>query len=297
MRTPSWSVMPSVMPSVVGLVVTLLGGCGGGAPAPKTAGPAAKRPPKTAIAFVTVYEGLLPVACFDAAKQAWGAGKACLELLPVEAEVRLEDQRVVKLTGHRTPTVTGCALETKLPMYDDAKADKPGAVAVWPATSPARFHRVSWDATKKGAQDLKPEHRDAVARAMAKLGPVQGVSLVQAASADLDDDGASELLVSATTTSYQPDKNTGGFAALFAQRGAEMALIRRSEQGVFRVEGTLDLDDDGLVEVLFSERASHPAPGGGLQRSDAFSLGRLDGAALATTRAVESCWPPLHKGE
>lgn len=290
MRIPSWS--------VVGLVAPLLAGCGGGGPASKTAaGPAGKRAPKSAIAFVTVYEGLLPVACFDATKGAWAAGKACLALLPLEADVRLEDQRVVKLTGHRTPSVTGCTLETKLPMYDDAKGDKPGAVAVWPATSPARFRRVAWDATKKGAADLKPEHRDAVARAMGKLGPVQGVSLVQAASADLDDDGASELLISATTTSYQPDKNTGGFAALFAQRGADMALIRRSEQGMFRVEGTLDLDDDGLVEVLFSERAAHPAPGGGVQRSDAFALAHFEGGAVVASRSVESCWPPLHKGE
>lgn len=281
--------------SSVSLLAVSLIGCGAGAPPPKSAsGPVGKRAQKSAIAFVSVYEGLLPVACFDAAKGAWSAGKACLDLLPVEADVRLEDQRVVKLTGHRTPSITGCTLETKLPMYDDAKGDKPGTVAVWPASSPARFHRVSWDATKKGAADLAPERRDAVAKAMTKLGPAQGVSLVQAASADLDDDGTSELLISATTTSYRPDKGSGGFAALFVQRGAEMALVRKSEQGMFRVEGTLDLDDDGLFEVLFSERAAHSVPGGGVQRSDSFALTRFEGGALVASRAVESCWPPQH---
>ncbi len=270
-------------------------GCGGATSAAKVeapTGPAPKRAPRSAIVFVSVYEGLLPVACFDAPKKAWRTGKACLDLLSLEDEVRLErDQRVVKLTGHRTPTITGCTLETKLPMFDDAKGEKPGSIAVWPANDPARFHRIGWGATQKGSADLKPEERDALARGMAKVGPVSGVSVVQAASADLDDDGQSELVVSATTTSFHPGKKAGGFAALLVHGPGqkEMAVVRSSDHAVFRAEGTIDLDDDGLPELVFSERTAHPNG----QRSDSYALAHWSGSAVAALPPVESCWPPI----
>ncbi len=284
----------TAMRSLAFVVCLGLAGCGSSTKPPVAGRPApvGKRAPSTAIVFVVAYEALLPVACFDAVKLAWATGSACLSLLPIDTPIRLEhDSKVVKSTGRRVPTVTGCTLATELVMFDGADAEKPGALGVWPASSTAQFRRIAWDATQKGSVDLKPNERGALARGMAKVGRIEdGVALVQTASADLDDDGTSELILSANTAGFDPSKKNGFGALLvgFASQ-PEMAVVRSSDHTVFRAEGSIDLNDDGLAELLISERTSHPNG----QRSDSYTFARFEGGSVAPLPPVESCWPPL----
>ncbi len=263
------------------------------APAPTKPAPVAKRPPRSGALFTVAYEALLPVACYDAKRSAWGVGAECVELLPDGAVVALESGRTAKTGGRRVPTITDCALDTPLVMFDDAKLEKPGSWAIWPPVAQGRARRLAWESTKKGADVLGEADRARLGAAMTKLAPSWNrgglVSVVQTASADLDADGASEIFFSATGGGFDPAARTGA-SALFvgAASGGPLTAVRTSDHAVFRVEGVVDVDDDGLSEAWISARTFHASG----MRTDAMLVARPTAEGLATTPPVESCWPP-----
>ncbi len=288
--------------SLAGSLLTL--GCGASqkppAPAPAIAtraAPTAKRPAKSAVFFTVAFEALLPVACFDAKSGAWRSGEKCYDLLPTtdmtspsgsKASVKLESGRTAKVGGWRVPSITGCTLTTPLLMFEDAAGESPGSYAIWPEDAGQRVHRINWEGTKKGAEALDGPARGRLAEATRKVIATSMVSVVQVASADLDGDEQSELLFSVNAGNFDPVTRTGLSILFHAYPNEEPIAVRTSDHSVFRVEGTLDLNDDGLGEVWISERTFHP---NGL-RTDGITLAHFEGAHLVPQPPLESCWPP-----
>jgi hypothetical protein len=277
-------------------------GCGGTQPAPAAAAktrpaPSAKRPAKSAVFFTVAFEALLPVACFDAKAAQWLTGEKCYGLLPStdmtspsgsKASVKLESGRVAKVGGWRIPTITGCTLTTPLLMFENAAQETPGSYAMWPEDAGERVHRITWESTKKGAEALDAPTRTRLGEATQKVIPTKMVSVVQVASADLDGDEHSELLYSVNAGSFDPVARKGASILFHGHLDEPPVMVRSSDHSVFRVEGTVDLNDDGLGEVWISERTFHP---NGL-RTDGMALLRFDGPSLVPLPPMESCWPP-----
>jgi len=112
---------------------------------------------------------------------------------------------------------------------------------------------------------------------------------VQAASADLDNDGTSEMLYSISGAGFDPASRKGKSALLVSHSLAdEMVAIRSSDHAVFRVEGIVDVDDDGVGEVWLSERTFHPNG----MRTDTMTLAWHAAGGLTPLTPMESCWPP-----
>ncbi len=273
----------------------LITACGGKTPntvaAPKP--PPAPKPQRAAHSgalFVVDYQALLPVGCYDEKTKRWDSGEKCIDMLPDDVTVQLESGRTVKASGHRIPdAITDCKLTTPLLMFEDAASEKPGTFAVWPPKSEGRVHRIDWGATKGGAAGFPEKDRDRLARALAKIGSSDPVQIVQAASADLDADGTSEMLYSINGVGFDPATRKGKSALLVSHAMADdIVAIRASDNAVFRVEGVVDVDDDGLNEVWFSERTFH-ANG---SRTDTMVLARHTPEGLSALPPQESCWPP-----
>jgi hypothetical protein len=266
-------------------------GCGSSTPSPTSKAAAATKPaPKatkqgrSAVFFVVDFEALLPVACFDHHKGEWKNGEACYELLPDAPEIELEGKRVVKAGGWRVPTITNCTLSTPLLMFEGAASEKPGTLAVWPAGR--RVDRVEWPSGK--VADVAPDVQARLGSAMAKLGNETTVKVVQVTQTDLDADGASDALFSATTGSFDPQVGKGIAALFYAPAGGDPIALRTSDHAVFRVEAITDVDDDGLPEVFASERTFHPNG----RKSDAMTLLHWTPGGMSPLPPLESCWPP-----
>lgn len=268
-------------------------GCGGSSQQPAASAkptsfsaPKAARAAKSGIFFVVDYEALLPVACFDAKKNSWTSGEPCYELMPEGSDVQLELGRTATARGWRVPELTECVLGTPLLEFEGAKTEKPATFAVWPPGDRAR--RISWEATKKGAESLPAADRTRLARAMAKVVPSESVHLIQAATADLDGDGASDFLFSATGGGFDPAGRKGAAALFYGAADGELTPVRTSDHAVFRVEGVVDVDDDGVLEVWSSERTFHVNG----MRTDSMTLARRSPQGLTAMDTRETCWPP-----
>jgi hypothetical protein len=294
-----------------------IGGCAARAPIAEPAAvpatPKANGGDRSAVLFVVAFDALLPIGCHDARTKRWSAGAACLDLVPDDAEVLFESGRRAKTGGTRTPVVSDCTLPTKLLRFEPqrpaeapsakkgAKApDRPlssdepaGSWAIWSTGDPPRPRRLLWEGTKKGSADLADGDLEQLAAAWRALASGDELRVVQGASADLDDDGTSELYFSVHGAGFDPAARTGTSALLFAARpGAPLVPVRTSNHAVYRVDGVVDLDGDGRSELWLTERTFHET---GL-RTDAFALARRDGGALTPLEAIESCSPRVRVG-
>lgn len=239
--------------------------------------------------FVVDFEALLPVGCYDAARKKWLSGAACLDVVPDDATVQIEGGRVAKTGGHRVPNVTQCSLDTELLNVEGGAKETAASYAIWPATAEDRVRRVDWGATKGGAAEFPEKDKPRVTAAMEKLGSAGSVHVVQITSADLDGDGTSEILYSVTGNGFDPATKKGTSALLLSDhRFPEMVVVRSSDHAVFRMEGIVDVDDDGLKELWISERTFHPNG----MRSDSMTLAWPSPGGLSPLPPVESCWPP-----
>lgn len=269
--------------------------CGGKTPntaATPKASPAPKplRAAHSGALFVVEYQALLPVGCYDEHTKRWESGEKCIDLVGFDATVQLESGRTAKASGHRIPDgITDCKLTTSLLMFEDAASEKPGTFAVWPPKSDGRVRRIDWSATKGGAAGFPEKDRARLSRALTEIGSSDPVQIVQAASADLDADGTSEMLYSINGVGFDPASRKGKSALLVSHAMADnMLAIRSSDHAVFRVEGIVDVDDDGISEVWLSERTFHPNG----TRTDTQTLAWHSPGGLAPLTPVESCWPP-----
>jgi len=283
-RRPSRSLRS--LPAIGCLV--LIAGCGPSAPKPVEPVVHSKRAETTSVFFVVDYEALLPVACHDAKKHVWASGAKCLEMMPDEATVRLESGRSAKIIGKRVPTIDSCTLSTTLLEFEDAKAEKPGTFAMWPDSEIDAPHRIKWDATKKGSDGLSEHEKVIFGSAASKALDTSNIKVIQVASADLDADGASEVVVSATSGGFDPTAKTGT-AGLFAldRKADTFMTVRTSPNGPYRLEGTIDVNGDGMRELLLSERRFQPSGA----RTDTFMVLRFVDGKFENVAEVESCWP------
>ncbi|MCA9696108.1 MAG: hypothetical protein KC431_01200 [Myxococcales bacterium] len=213
-------------------------------------------PPETSAVLFSVDGSLLPIGCFDKAKNALASGSDCAALVAEGSEVYMEDsfgKKALEKTGAGTANSL-CGDEGALPVA----ALTEGAVydwAVWPKSLGPTFKQISPDTWSDRGARLEEVEAKAVQAAMAKVRNVNGeFQPKQKASIDIDGDGKDELFVSAIMLNPS-DPDTYLVSGLFVAMGGDlgtMTLVEKAKPGradVIRLRGVVDLDGDGKREL------------------------------------------------
>jgi hypothetical protein len=153
-------------------------------------------------------------------------------------------------------------------------------------------HRISWEATKKGSEGLGEHERELLGKAVHTSLETDAIKVMQVATADIDADGTSEIFISVVGSDFDPVSGKGQAGLFFLRHGAGGAAdvvkpVRTSSVGVYRVEGTVDLDGDGTRELWISERRFHPNG----SKTDSMVIERPTAQGFESVGDVETCWP------
>jgi hypothetical protein len=213
------------------------------------------KPPETSSVVFSVDGALLPLACFDKAKNALLSGSECAGLVGEGSEVYMESsfgKKALEKTGSGTAMST-CGDEGAIPTAAlSAGADYDWAV--WPKSVAPTFEQLSPDTWSDRGARLEDAEAKAIQDAIAKVRDAKGDFLPkQKASLDVDGDGKKELFVSAVLISPS-DPDTYLFSGLFMAPGGDLGniqLIDRTKKGtdVIKLFGAVDLDGDGKREL------------------------------------------------
>lgn len=262
MRAPSLLSLPSTRRLAwTGLVWTGLActACGEApppaAPKPKAAPVETPAPPPTVAPYGRVFmaaseTGLVPVACHEAHVPKFSTGAACLALMPVGGEVKLDSGATAKITGSGPAACGGGqalvvqAAPEALRGHATAPADA-SFVEVLPPMTP--------DEAAKAAPGLAAQLAAVVSAEHPTLGDTKRLQLRQLAEIDLDGDRKPERLASVTLPGADEDAGPA-FAALYLVPVEADARPRKlkGEPGAgvqYTVLGALDLDADGRPEL------------------------------------------------
>ncbi len=242
--------------------LALVAGCGlpacGGKPPPK---PAPPPPPAVPLAgepqsgalFASVRDALLPIGCYDARKKAWGAGEACVAMLPQGTQVAMETGAPRQIVGHEAPDL-GCDLGAVL------RTDGPSlGFAVYPAavrpTVRALPRRRGYSRGVAQAPLLADEKAKIEAQLKAPDAPGNGVmSGSVAATLDLDGDGKDDRVLVVRLGPAALRSRFEYVGAIYVARSAtgRVDLVAADEGADFELRGTLDLDQDGVRELWYA---------------------------------------------
>ncbi len=260
MRAP---LLPSLFVSLVGALGLA---CGEAAPPPAaTAAPApvvapAPAPPAKphGRVFLAASEsGLIPIACHEAHVPRFATGAACLALVAVGSEVRMESGALAKVTGTGPAACGGGqalvvdAAPAGLRGHATAPSD-PAFVETVPPSTPA-------DAAESAPEGLLARVAAVVGTDYPALGDAKRLEMLQLhqwSEIDLDGDGKPEGLASVTLPAATSDEDDAppAFAAIYLVASAGDGRPRKikGEPGAglqYTVLGAVDLDADGRPEL------------------------------------------------
>lgn len=262
MRAPS---LPPISLTLTWLMLVLMcTGCGEAGTSTSGPSPAAQKPaaapvPTPPAAPVTPFgrvfmiageTGLAPVACHEGHVSKFSTGAACLALMPVGSEVKLEAGALAKVTGTGTaacgggPAVVVEATPEALRGHATAPADA-NFVEVLPPMTPQEAAKAAPELTASLAALVLADHPT--------LGDTAKLQLRQLAEIDLDGDKQPERLASVTLPGADEDAGPA-FAAIYLVPKEAEARPRKlkGEPGAgvqYTILGALDLDADGRPEL------------------------------------------------
>lgn len=210
-------------------------------------------PPETSMVFFQVEGALIPLACFDKDKGTLGAGSACLDLVPADAQVRVSggDQAFNKKVGERAdPT---CLAGTGKKNALSAEALTGGAeftFGAWPPSTLKIVTLVPSDSTSPSATQLDD---DTLAK-LAKVVPAKGkLTAQQVAEIDFDGNDKKDGIYSVFVPNPKMAEQYSWSGVFLAPDGNLDALVllakSSSKKDVFEVLGTLDIDGTGNREL------------------------------------------------
>jgi hypothetical protein len=215
-------------------------------------------PPEISATFFILDGALVPLGCFDKAKNKLAAGKDCLALTPPGAEVYLKSAHSAQVDVIGAPKRALCEIGDGEPTSLTSPLVDSGAVFDW-ATSPKsaaqKVLSVSPD-TWGNAPSASDEERAAVQAAAAAVDKQVGANKAevhQAASIDLDGDGKDERVFSAYVVNPR-DTARYLFSGIFVARGSDptkLLLVEqtRTNSEVFKLRAAADLNGDGVHEL------------------------------------------------
>ena len=220
------------------------------APAPVVAPPAK---PHGRVFLAASEAGLIPIACHEAHVPKFSTGDACLALVAVGSELRLESGALAKVTGTGpAPCGGGQALVVDTPPealrgHATAPPD-PGFVETVPPSNPA-------EAVASAPEGLLGRVAAVVATDYPALGDAKALQLQQWSEIDLDGDGKPEGLASVMLPAVGgEDDAPPAFAGVYLVPSGEGGRPRKikGEPGSglqFMILGAVDLDADGRPEL------------------------------------------------
>lgn len=212
--------------------------------------PAAPVKPFGRVFMIAGETGLAPVACHEGHVPKFSNGEACMALVPVGSEVKLEAGALAKVTGTGTaacgggPAVVVEATAEALRGHATAPADA-NFVEVLPPTTPQEAARAAPELTASLAAQVLAEYPT--------LGDTKTLQLRQLAEIDLDGDKQPERLASVTLPGADEDSGPAYAAIYLVPKEADARPRKlKGEPGKgeqYTILGALDLDADGKPEL------------------------------------------------
>lgn len=207
------------------LPLLLLVGCG-------AAPPAARRPPVVLLYAPATDPALTPVACHRP-RRGYGSGPVCAAQVTPGSDVRLEGGRRVSLGTFRSLTCGGPAL----PAFE-AEGATADAFALWPPDGPPL---------------KRPDHEPdgGYSPAIDRLTGGERGRIVGTVRVDLDGDRLLERIYQV----FLEESRRSGLALTNGKRPHEARwLLLRDTDYPYAIEAVVDLDRDGVAEVLAVQR-------------------------------------------
>jgi hypothetical protein len=227
------------MTRIVALSV-VLAACGGSQTKPVSKAAPGKLDVSVAL-MLPVGDGLVPVACWDAAQKKVRGGEGCLDLVTPGTAVRYDDGASAQVTGQAPTNAAACGVDR----VASVSGGEGAAFAVWPDSATLGIQRVGEGRTPEPAEK---QALQALAHASAPDAK-QEVVILQAVELDLGEAKPVRLYsVSQDATDTTPGRFA--FSALIAADDAgQLHVLESSRAKAWKVEATLDLDHNGKREV------------------------------------------------
>lgn len=224
-----------------------------GSARPGDAGAAQPGAATAALRIVHLVEGeaLFPLACWDLAGSSWHTPATCVAALEAAGTVQLGNERyAIVETLENTDETTGIE-------RFGVELDRAGPNAVYALSGiagaglVADFGHTRREHAPTAAAALPAEQRRAVAKAVGF--DADALTFLQAESADIDGDGASETLVSvhaATGGDEELGLDTKGFIVAVADGPVPTVTRLHAATGArLRILGTFDVNQDDTAEI------------------------------------------------
>ncbi len=214
-------------------------------------------PPEAMTAIFAVDGALIPLACFDPSGKKILGGKACLDLVPADAEVLLKAETGMQLDKLGARKNALCEVADKPGSFSTAATEKGDRfeVALYPKSLTPGLLLMAPETKKDKALELTEEEKTALIAAIkANGGKTEGgpLRIAQRAAADIDGDGKDEVFFS-TIVDDEKDSERFVFSGLFMANGGAldaMVLVDRSKGAdIIVLRSAVDLDGDKIREL------------------------------------------------
>jgi len=216
-------------------------------------------PPETNMVFFTLDGALIPIGCFNKEKGKLAAGKDCLDLAPLGADVYLKSAYSDKIDTIGEPKSALCEIGVKVPTSLSTPATDSGAAFDWAASPKSSARNVvaipaeTWD---DGSIAFTEDERKALSEAIAGINKKTAdvkTEVHQAASVDLNGDGKEERVFSAYVVNPK-DTARYLFSGLFVADGTDLGKLHlvvktKTHSEMYKLRAGVDLDGDGTHEL------------------------------------------------
>lgn len=209
--------------------------------------------PETSTVFFTVDGALIPIGCFDKAKNKLDGGKDCLPLVKAGDEVYLRSNSVEKLDKAGAPKSAMCQPGEDKPTsigIPSVDAGETFDYAVFPKSMGKLVNKVGEETWSEKGRVAADDEKKALTELVK---PDAELQINQSVSFDVDADGKPDKLFSIYVVNPK-DSEKFSYSGVLLQRGAAPGkwvplLESRNDTETYTVRAFIDLDGDRTQEV------------------------------------------------
>lgn len=210
-------------------------------------------PPEVSAVFYTVDGALIPIGCFDKAKNKLDGGKDCLHLAKAGEEVYLRSTSVEKLDKAGPPKSPMCQPGEDKPSgvsVPSVDAGEPFDYAVYPKSMGKLVNKVGEETWSEKGRVASDDEKKALVALAGGAGELQ---INQSVSFDVDSDGKPDKLFSVYVVDPK-DSERLAYSSVLLQRGSDPSrwvpvIESRNDTETYTVRAFIDLNGDRTHEL------------------------------------------------
>jgi len=220
-------------------------------------------PPEASAILFSIDGALIPIGCFDKAKNKLLAGKDCLALAKAGEEVYLRDKSEEKLEKFGPVKNPMCQPDPVAVSTAATDAGQAFEYAVYPKSIAKLFTKVSEESwSERGRGSVTDDEKKALAALANAAGDLQ---VNQATTFDVDSDGKPDKFASIYMVDPK-DSEKYSFSGVFLQRGSDPSRWvslheAKNDTEAHKLLGFVDLNGDKSFEIWINATTTDGAGG------------------------------------